>query len=183
MNGNECCIYTERLVIRRIRFSDAREMYEYRADRSVQKYQTWEPRSLADVERFITENEASEFGLKDTWHQLGVFIKESGKMIGDIGIHFKGELNTEAEIGYTISPAYQGKGYATEAVSAVITCLFAKMGKRRITASVDPMNLRSVNLLERIGMRKEAHFRKSFLFRGEWVDDVVYGLLKEEWVR
>jgi RimJ/RimL family protein N-acetyltransferase len=51
----------------------------------------------------------------------------------------------------------------------------------RLSATADPRNLASVKLLERLGFRKEAHFVKSLWFKGEWADDVVYGLLREEW--
>lgn len=88
----------------------------------------------------------------------------------------------QVEIGYTLSLEYQGNGYATESVINVINYLFNNLKKHRITASVDPENVRSAVLLERIGMRKEAHFKKSFWFNNEWVDDVVYAILKEEWI-
>ena len=56
------------------------------------------------------------------------------------------------------------------------------MKKHRITASVDPRNTKSIALLERINMRKEAYFKKSFWFNNEWADDIVYAILKEEWI-
>jgi RimJ/RimL family protein N-acetyltransferase len=115
----------------------------------------------------------------DTWIQLCVFIKENDKLIGDIGVHFIDEL--QAEIGYTVSSEFQGKGYATEAVKEVINYLFKNLKKHRITASVDPRNLKSIELLDRIGMRKEAYFKKSVWFNHEWADDVVYAILEEEY--
>ena len=101
-------------------------------------------------------------------------------LIGDIGIHFL-EDDAQAEIGYTISPDYQGQGYGTEAVSAVISYLFTGLRKHRIIASVDPRNTRSVKLLDRLGMRREAHFVKSIVIDGKWCDDCVYAVLREEW--
>ena len=59
--------------------------------------------------------------------------------------------------------------------------LFRVMGKHRIYASVDPRNLPSIKLLERIGMRKEALFKKSLWFKGAWADDLIYAVLDEEW--
>jgi len=75
-------------------------------------------------------------------------------MIGDMGLHFIEGKPSEVEIGYTLMPAQQGKGYATEAVHALIETLFVKYGKRRIIASADPSNTSSVRLLERVGFQR-----------------------------
>nr|WP_257286661.1 GNAT family protein [Halanaerobium congolense] len=85
-------------------------------------------------------------------------------------------------MGYSLSLKYQGKGLATEAVTAVLNYLFFDLNKHRVTASVDPDNLKSINLLERLGMRKEAHFKKSVFINGKWKDDIIYAVLKEEWI-
>ncbi len=87
----------------------------------------------------------------------------------------------QVEIGFTLAPAYWGQGLATEAVSGILSYLFGPAQKHRVFASVDPRNAPSIALLERVGMRREAHFRESLWFKGEWVDDVIFGVLKSEW--
>ena len=62
-----------------------------------------------------------------------------------------------------------------------IDYLFNSLSKHRIIASVDPQNVPSIRLLERLNFRQEAHFRESLLIDGKWVDDVIYGLLKKDW--
>ena len=114
----------------------------------------------------------------NTWLQLAVCLKE-GQLIGDVGIHFLED--EQMEIGYTLSPDYQGRGYAIEAVQAVVEYLFSALKKHRVTASVDPDNGPSIKLLEKMGFRKEAHFIKSFRMNGQWFDDYVYAMLEEEW--
>lgn len=182
MNTDEIHIITDRLVLRCIKPLDARSIYEYRSRPEVGKYQTWKPKELKEVEDFINEKIAKIPNIADTWYQLGIIIKETDEFIGDIGVHFCDEDNLQVEIGYTLSEKYQGKGYATEAIREVIGYLFNNLNKHRITASVDPRNTKSIALLERIGMRKEAHFKKSFWFNNEWADDVIYAILKEEWI-
>nr|WP_278247898.1 GNAT family protein [Clostridium botulinum] len=98
-----------------------------------------------------------------------------------MGIHFIGSDNLQAEIGVTLSLEHQCKGYATEAIISIVDYLFNNLKKHRIIASVDPRNIKSIALLERIQMRKEVHFKKSFWFNNEWADDVVYVILKGEW--
>jgi len=85
------------------------------------------------------------------------------------------------EIGYTLDKEFRGKGYATEALKIVIDHLINSLCKHRIIASIDPANLDSIRLVERLGFRKEAHFVESLFFHGKWVDDLVYAILAKEW--
>jgi aminoglycoside 6'-N-acetyltransferase len=85
------------------------------------------------------------------------------------------------EIGFTLAPGYQGRGYGTEAVRLLLSYLFITRSKHRISACCDARNAASAALLERLGMRREGHLRQSSWFKGEWTDDLLYGLLRDEW--
>lgn len=124
------------------------------------------------------ENSATITDTTGTWLQLAICLKDD-LVIGDIGIHFLEDA--QVEIGYTITPDHQGNGYATEAVRAVMDYLFSILMKHRITESVDPDNMASVRLLEKIGFRKEAHFIQSFRMGEEWRDNVIFAMLSNEW--
>ncbi len=171
-------IQTKRLNIKNINIAHADVMFSYRSNPLVYQYQSFRPKSLREVEEFINTY-TKLFNIEGNWFQVGIFLDSN--LIGDIGIHFVGPNNSQCEIGYTISPEYQNQGYGSEAVYAVVDYLFCDMKKHRIIASVDPRNTPSFKLLEKIGFRKEAHFKKSVLIENEWEDDVIYGLLKEEW--
>jgi len=175
-------ITTSRLMLSPLHAGDADTMLIYRADPEVGRYQGWEPATLEDVQHFIEQMQTVSFDTPGTWYQLAVRLRESRELIGDLGVHFPGDREHQVEIGFTIAPVHQGNGYATEAVTGLLDHLLLTMRKHRVFASVDPRNEPSLALLERIGFRREAHFRKSLWFKGEWVDDVVYGLLKSEWV-
>jgi RimJ/RimL family protein N-acetyltransferase len=181
MDVNEINISTGRLLLRGIRLSDAGLMLKYRSDPKIYEFQYWKPHTLLDVEDFINNKVSKVPDIPDTWYQVGIFIKETHELIGDIGIHFIDDENSQVEIGYTLSSENQGKGYASEAVMNVINYLFDDLKKHRILASVDPRNIKSIALLKRIGMREEAHFKKSIWFNGEWADDMVFAILGEEW--
>ena len=101
--------------------------------------------------------------------------------MGDLGAQRLGHSPEQAEIGFTIAPSHQRRGLATEAARALLSHLFDDLGLHRVTASVDPDNLASRALIERLGMRQEAHHVKSYWFKGGWVDDVVYAMLRTEW--
>lgn len=174
-------LITQRLVLTPLEPGDANAMLTYRADPEVCRYQGWEPATLEDVQRFIAPMQTVAFDTPGTWFQLAVRLQDSRELIGDLGVHFPDDMNHQVEIGFTVAPRHQGRGHATEAVIGLLDHLLLTMQKHRVFASVDPRNEPSLALLERLGMRREAHFHKSLWFKGEWVDDVVYGLLRSEW--
>jgi len=174
-------IISDRLLVRPIHMNDAPAVFLYRSDSTVNKYQGWIPESVSDVNDFICNRVASEINMPGTWFQFVITIQDSGELIGDIGVHFSADNDFQVELGITLGEEHQGNGYATEALNEIITYLFNQLGKRRITASIDPRNSPSVALFERLGLRKEAHFRESLFMNGEWVDDLVYAMLRDEW--
>jgi RimJ/RimL family protein N-acetyltransferase len=89
---------------------------------------------------------------------------------------------TEAHIGYIFDPAYAGRGYATEAVTAMVAHAFDELGVRRITAGCFADNVASVRILEKLGMRREQHgVGDSWHATLGWLDGHTYGLLAHEW--
>lgn len=170
---------TTRLLIRPISIDDRHSIFEYRSDAEANKYQGWIPKTLNDVELFIAKV-AKLFNEPETWFQMVMIEKETQKLIGDLGIHFFGSDNKQVELGITLNKAFQNKGYATEALKAIIDYLFVNLKKHRITASIDPGNTSSIRLVERLGFRKEAHFVESVYLNGIWVDDLVFALLEKD---
>lgn len=173
-------ILTQRLRLSQLVAGDALALFEYRSDPEVCRYQSFKPGSLTDAEDFIAGLQSNIFDTAGTWFQFAIRLRESGLVIGDIGAHFMSDPR-QVEIGFTVSPKYQGRGFGTESVSGLISYLLIDCGKHRIFASVDPRNVPSVKLLRRVGMREEAHFRQSLWFKGEWVDDMVFGVLGTDW--
>jgi len=173
-------INTQRLHLRKIEKEDATALFKYRSDAETNKYQGWIPKTLEDTENFISKI-AENIDEYDTWFQFAIINKEHGELIGDVGIHFFDVDRYQVEIGCTLNKSHHGKGFAIEALKAVMNFLFNDLNKQRITCSIDPLNQASIKMVERIGFRKEAHFKQSILIDGEWYDDVVYAILKDEW--
>jgi len=171
-------IETEKTILRPIELNDNKKIFSYRSDSETNKYQGWIPKTVKDVNEFISKN-PKEFNIPETWFQLVILDKKTKMIIGDVGIHFID--NYQIEIGCTLDKKYHGKGFATETLKGVVEHLFNKLDKHRIVTSIDPQNIDSIKLVERLGFRKEAHFKKSLLINGEWVDDIVYAILKTEW--
>lgn len=171
---------SERLILRPININDKAEIFAYRSDRETNKYQSWIPNSISDVESFI-DNTAKQINEPETWFQFSIIEKKSEKIVGDIGVHFWDKENKQVEIGCTLNKNFQKMGYATESVRKIIDYLFTVLNKHRIITSIDPNNENSVRLVERIGFRKEAHFVESLFVNEKWVDDLIYSLIEKDW--
>jgi len=178
---NNIEIKTERLLLRSVELDDAKAIFNYRSDSITNQYQGWIPKSLDDVHKFINKV-SQKIDIVDTWFQFVIIKNDSNEIIGDLGIHFLDSDKKQVEIGCTLNKNYHGKGYATEALKETLDYLFNKLNKRRIIGSIDPRSIKSIELVERLGFRKEAHFKESILINGEWVDDLVYAILKDEWI-
>ena len=172
---------TSRLLLRPLQLDHAEGLFSYRSDAEINKYQGWIPDDIEDVIDFIKNKVAKTFDEPETWFQFVIIDKEKNKLVGDLGVHFIDNDNTQAELGCTLDKQYHGKGFALEAMKVVIDNLFHKLNKHRIHASVDPRNISSVKLMENLGFREEAHFRESLFLNNEWVDDVIFAQLKSEW--
>ncbi len=85
------------------------------------------------------------------------------------------------ELGWVFHPEHRGRGYATEAAHAVLRLAFDDLDLHRMIARIDPRNTASIQVAERLGMRKEAHLIENNWQRGEWTDEVDYAILKKEW--
>jgi len=116
---------TSRLQIRPICIDDKESIFSYRSDPETNKYLSLIPKSVVDIADFIS-NSSTEINIPGTWFQLAIIERSSTQLIGDIGIHFLNSdpENKQVEIGYTLNKEFRGKGYATEALSAVIDYLF-----------------------------------------------------------
>lgn len=174
-------IVTKRLILTRLRADDASTLFAYRSDPLVSRYQCWAPATLEDAIQFVESQERVLFDTPGTWFQFAIRLSESDRMVGDLGMRFPNEDARQVEIGFTIVPSSQRMGYGTEAVRGALDYLLGRLGKHRVFASVDPRNTASISLLKRVGMRQEAHFRESLWIRGEWADDLVFGVLGSEW--
>lgn len=173
-------VVTDRVRINDLTPSDAQALFLYRSDAEVARHQSWQPDSVDEARDFIVRNAAKPFDQAGSWYQLAVRSGPANEVCGDLGLHFLGD-GCQVEIGFTIAPSHQRQGLGTLAVIAMLDYLFTCLNKHRVTASVDPGNAPSLALLRRVGMRQEAHFRQSLFWKGEWVDDVVFGMLRSEW--
>ncbi|WP_374332401.1 GNAT family N-acetyltransferase [Aestuariivirga sp.] len=167
-----------RLIARRFGPRDLLPFVAMRGDPEVARYQSWDSYTEDDGRRFIAELAEMQPG-DPGWFQFALEDRASGGFVGDCGLFIDAADRRLARIGYTIARPFWNQGLATEAVGALADYAFASFGLHRIAASVDPRNAGSCRVLEKTGFVREAHFRLSEWFKGEWVDDVIYARLRD----
>lgn len=162
---------TERLVLRTLGPSDAAVIHAYRNDPEVARYQDWTmPFTQAAAEQLVAEQADVVGPVVGDWVQLG--IEHERRLVGDLAVGLDGSSIT-ATVGYTLRTDSWGQGLGTEAVGALVDALFAR-GIERATATLDPLNLRSARLLERLGFGYEGRAVAAAFVRGAWLDDDRY---------
>ena len=171
---------TERLRVRRFTDADVDAFVSYRADPDVARYQSWSDYTLERGRAFVESMREAEPGRPGDWFQLALEARESGTLVGDLALHVDGDEPRQAEVGFTLDPAQQGRGYATEALGAFLDWVFPTFRLHRVIAVTDALNTPAARLLERVGMRREAHFVENVFFKGAWGSELLYAVLEGE---
>ena len=170
---------TERLVLRPLRTDDVDVILAYRNDPVVAEYQDWDlPVTRERVERHVEAQSNWIDIVPGEPRQIG--IEREGELIGDLYVDLD-EHGGVAEIGFTLRADHQGKGYAFEAASAVVSDLVERLGCHRIYGQLSPKNVRSARLLEKLGMHVESLAPRSYWCRGAWDDNLVYAMDDTGW--
>jgi ribosomal-protein-alanine N-acetyltransferase len=171
-------INTERLVLRQLTPDDTKAIFALRSDENVLKYTSiTAPKTLDDAAAYIEKIlNLQRSGEGIMW---GIGLKNEGKLIGNICIWNIARENYRAEIGYSLLSAYHGKGFMQEAIKPIINYAFNTMYLHSIEAQLSPDNLASINVLERTGFVKEAHFKDNYFKDGAFSDTLIYSLLNK----
>lgn len=160
-----------------LREDDVDVFTAYRNDPDVARLQDWElPYPRERAEQLVAAHADRDDVLPGQGTQLAVDLE--GQLVGDIYVGLDEHCGV-AEVGFTLAKAHQGKGYAVEAVSAVVDDLVDRLGVHRIVGELSPDNLASARLLERLGMTFEYWAEKSFWWRGAWDDNLFYSMTAE----
>jgi RimJ/RimL family protein N-acetyltransferase len=172
---------TERLIVRTFESGDLRDFREYATLPEVTKYDYDYPSADEELQGVIDY-------FADNPGYWAVCLKATGKLIGHITCTLKEpEEFLTWSLGYIFNPVYYGHGYATEACRRIVQYAFEELEAHRVEAGCDPANTPSWRLMERLGMRREAHRIKAGFLRmtpdGEplWSDSYEYAILKDEW--
>lgn len=169
---------SQRLVLRALRDEDAAPMFEMRSDPVVMRYLDRPmAHSINDALSLMDRmNTSQEKGEGITWI---LCTHESTEMMGYIGFWRMEKENFRTEVGYMMRKQFEGQGWMSEALQLLVTHAFESMGFHSICADVNPMNARSIRLLERNGFVREALFRENYYFEGKFLDTAIYSRIKD----
>ena len=172
---NNATIETQRLILRKFEGGDAEDVLQWASDEQVLEYLIWEGAfTLEQARAGIYDYHLSRPGI---W---AIQLKEGGKCIGCIDLRLIPE-HEKTEFGYALNRLYWDKGYATEALSAVLRLCFEKLELNRVEAGHFAGNEASGRVMEKAGMKKEGCFAKSQKIKGVFRDLVYYGITKDDY--
>lgn len=170
---------TDRLTVRMLASDDVTAFTHYRKLPEVARYQDWPMPYTRDLAHELAD-EMERLGRPTPGEWVQLAIDGPDGMVGDVAVWLD-EDATLAMVGYTLDPIYQGRGYALEAVEAVVDWLFRRQHVHRIAATIDPRNLASARVLEQCGFEYVGTARSAAFVRGEWTDDARFSLLEPDW--
>lgn len=175
-------IETPRLTLRPFTAGDFDDLYAYQSRPDVARYLHWVARDRAQARQAL-DRQCREITLdaEGDWLTFAVVLREAGTVIGETGLKWLSREHRQGETGFIFNPGYHGQGLATEAAGSMLTLGFDNLGWHRIIGSCDARNQQSARLMERLGMRQEAHFIQSEFVKGRWTDELVYAILDHEW--
>jgi RimJ/RimL family protein N-acetyltransferase len=169
-------IETERLRLRLPVAEDLAALHAIQSREDVTRWLYWGPRTLDDV-REVLEGLLARPSAAGPW--LAVERLSGGGVIGTVSL-MVGE-HRQGEIGFTVHPDHQGHGFATEAARALLRIAFEDYDLHRVYGRLEPRNVASARVLEKLGMRREALLLENEWVRGEWQSEAIYALLDREW--
>jgi RimJ/RimL family protein N-acetyltransferase len=173
---------TARLQLRPFSPEDLEGLYAFHSLAEVARFLYWEARELEQVRR-VLDAKTHQTVLEDEGQvlALAVVLRDTGVVVGEVSLQWLSRRHRQGEIGFVFHPGYQSRGLATEAAEVVLGLGFDGLGLHRVIGRCDALNLPSARLMERLGMRREAHFVHNEIFKGSWGDELVYALLEDEW--
>jgi RimJ/RimL family protein N-acetyltransferase len=174
-------IRTARLVLRPVTIDDLDDVYAFQRRPDVVRWM------LGAEPRTREQSRASVLAMagEDAWRAEGdcltVAVVADGGVIGVVELVWRDERAGTAELGYVFHPDHGGRGLATEAAAALVDWGFSEVGLHRVYGRCHSRNEASARLMTRLGMRQEARHVESYLFDGEWADQLVFAILAREW--
>jgi len=168
--------------LRPFRAADFEAVYGMRSDAEVARYLYEEPLSPEEAGGVLTRRMGkTSWEQEGDWLTVAVVERASSVTVGDVALGWVSERDRTAEIGFIFDPRRQGKGFATEAARALVDWAFTAAGIHRVIGRTEARNAASARVLEKLGMRREAHLVENEWVKGEWQSELIYAILDREW--
>jgi RimJ/RimL family protein N-acetyltransferase len=175
-------IHSERLLLRPFEESDLHALHRIQSDEEVVRYLYHDARSLDEVRAVLARKmDSAAVGGEGDGLSAAVVLRDTGELVADVSLRWVSEGHEQGELGFVVHPAHQRRGYATEAARPILDFAFDTMGLHRVVGRTEARNIASARVLEKLGMRREAHLIENEWVKGEWQSELVYAVLAEEW--
>jgi RimJ/RimL family protein N-acetyltransferase len=189
--GTDVRLVSDRLVLREIEETDLKAIHGYWSTPEVGRFMPKGALSDEGAKSLVRKALSERYAQPRRYFRLAITMKDGAELIGDCQLRISDPNNSEdlsriigqAYIGFFFDKRFWGRGYATEVAKTLLVFGFQQVHLARVFAWCDTENTASIRVLEKAGMKREAHFRKSVLIQGEWRDCYVYGCLDDEWKR
>ena len=172
---------TDRLIVRRPNVADLGDYLAFRNHPQNLSMQPADPATPDRASALLARQAEMPVGVENIWVMLAVELKGEHRMIGEVGVFLFDKTASLGNLGWIIHADFQQRGYAHEAVQTLFHYVFDVEGLRRVTGNCPTCNDASFRLMEKLGMRREAHMRQSRQWKGDWFDEYAYALLRDEW--
>jgi RimJ/RimL family protein N-acetyltransferase len=175
-------IETQRLRLRPFVGGDLDALFAYQSRDDVTRYLYWGARSHEEVRTALElKMTATAIRAEGDFLALAAESASTGEIVGDVVLGLVSEEHRTGEIGFIVHPDHHGNGYATEAAEPLLRIAFEQLGLHRVIGSVEARNTASARVLEKLGMRREAHLVENEFVKGEWQSGLVFAILDREW--
>ena len=167
------------LMLRPLVEDDLAEHHRMFSDPAVVRFLYDEPLHLDDAARHMASRLHRTLPGEGEW--LNLAVECDGVFLGEVGVSLISHHHHQVEVGYVFLPSAMGRGYATEATARMVDLAFDALDAHRVVGRLDARNVKSARVLERLGMRREALLRENEFVKGEWTDELIYAVLRDEW--
>lgn len=176
-------LLTERLLLRPFRDDDLDAFHAIQRRPDVVRYLYWEPRTRDESSEMLGRRKAQvAIDRQGDGLHLAAELRSTGELVGHFSLYYASEEHRLGEIGFVVHPDHHGQGYATEGARLMLGLGFEELRLHRIIGRCDARNVSSARLMERLGMRREAHLVENEFVKGEWTDELAYAILDREWL-
>jgi RimJ/RimL family protein N-acetyltransferase len=173
---------TERLLLRPFVADDFDAVYAIYSRAEVARYLYEEALTEAETRAALEKKTAMDaIRVEGDGLRLAALVKATNELIGDLSLFWQEGGHRQGEIGFVFHPDHQGRGYATEAARSVLRLAFDDLRLHRVVGRTEARNTPSARVMEKLGMRLEAHLVENEWVKDEWQSELVYAILDREW--
>ena len=173
---------TERLLLRPFAQDDLDAFHAIHSDEGNARWLYSDTRTLEESRALLVHKiGGSSVRAEGEWLSAAAVLRESSEVVADVSLLWASEEHRQGEIGFIVHPGHHGRGYATEAARPLVSFGFQTLGLHRVSGRLEARNTGSARVLEKLGMRREAHLVENECVKGEWQSELVYAILAREW--